>query len=220
MRSILRGRMRASQLLSEAEFERMRQHGEVLEQDTRGIKVIRLADGNMLKIFYVTRLFSSARLYSYARRFYRNAIRLQQLGIPTVQVSQLLHFANSSNTAVLYQPLPGQTLKQLLFFDDGITAEIAAGAGKFIARLHHLGIYFRSLHFGNIVLKPDGEFGLIDIADMSISRKSLRWSKRRRNFRHLHRYADDIEKLGVDAWHVFLQNYSSESEQLDNFFST
>lgn len=208
------GRMRASQGISAVEFKRLSQNAEILEQDARGVKVLRLADGNILKIFHVRGLFTSARLCSYARRFCLNAERLQKLGVPTVQIRQLLKFHDSSNSAVLYQPLPGLTLRELLHAGN-ITPELGAEIGRFIAKLHDLGVYFRSLHLGNIVWTPTGTFGLIDIADMSIRRRGLRWNERLRNFRHLYRYPEEIGRIGAEAWHGLLHSYFSESDLSD-----
>ena len=200
---------RASQVLSPNDFERLCHGAEILEQDVRGVKVLRLADSNMLKIFRVKRLFSGGRLYSYARRFCRNAERLQKLDIPTVRIRQLLRFTDSSNSAVIYEPLPGLTLRQLLYAGQ-LTPELTAEVGRFIARLHDLGVYFRSLHLGNIILTPDDRLGLIDIADMSVYHRSLSWSKRRRNFRHLHRYHNDMRRMGLTAWQELQRGYFND----------
>jgi len=65
-------------------------------------------------------------------------------------------------------------------FDDAILEKL----GRVIATLHAKGVYFRSLHMGNIVLTPVAEFGLIDIADLHVERKSLSYYKILRNFQH------------------------------------
>jgi hypothetical protein len=51
----------------------MRAGATVLEADGFGDKVLRLADGTMLKLFRRKRLFSSAAWYPYAQRFADNA---------------------------------------------------------------------------------------------------------------------------------------------------
>src|SRR5687768_2391159 len=94
-----------SHLLSNSEFEAMKIDARILEQDERGVKVLLLANGQLLKIFRLRGLFTSSRIYSNARSFCRNAQRLSKLTIPTVSIIQLYHFKNSSNTAVLYKPL-------------------------------------------------------------------------------------------------------------------
>lgn len=197
---------RSSRLLTEDEFKAMLASAEVLEQDAHGLKVLRLANGDILKIFRVKRLISSARFFSYARRFCRNAERLQELGIPTVSVRELLRFSGSGNTAVLYQPLPGVTLRELgraKLSDGGIPSDL----GIFVAKLHEMGIYFRSLHFGNIVLTPDGELGLIDISDMRFLPRKLSCGRRFRNFNHMRRLKSDMAMLEESGWKLILDNY-------------
>ncbi len=52
-------------------------------------------------------------------------------------------------------------------------------------------MYFRSLHLGNVLLMDDGEFGLIDLADMRIYPSALRNALRQRNLKHMQRYPQD-----------------------------
>lgn len=84
--------------------------------------------------------------------------------------------------------------------------------GKFIAELHAKGIYFRSLHLGNIVLTPDGQLGLIDIADMDIYPWKLWFSTRLRSFRHLTRYATLNQSFGISRWSLLQESYISEAK--------
>lgn len=203
--------IRPSELLSTEALDSMLAGGEVLEQDERGYKVVRLQTGDILKIFRVRRKISGARIYSHARRFMRNAERLHKLGVSTVACKRLYHFSNSTDTAVLYAPLAGYTVKKLL---DGhlLNQEMAMALGVFIARLHQLGVHFRSLHMGNILVMPDGQYGLIDISDMSIYPWPLFCNTRVRNFRHLCRYPDDIKRLGKLSWESLQEGYFVASQ--------
>ncbi|MDP2246769.1 MAG: toluene tolerance protein [Nitrosomonadales bacterium] len=203
--------MRKSQYLSQEQFETLSQGASILESDERGIKVLRLSNGDILKIFRVRNKCSIARIYSYARRFCRNADRLEKLGIPTVDVKQLYHLEAARETAVLYAPLQGHTLRELMAARS-LSAKEAKRIGVFIARLHRSGIHFRSLHLGNIVLSPDGELGLIDIADMSIYPWPLWCNTRARSFSHLHRYPAQIEQLGLDVWQSIQDGYFGEAK--------
>jgi len=187
---------------------------EILGEDPRGIKVLKLQDGNILKIFRIRNRISSAYLYSYARRFCRNASRLQKLAIPTIKIKQLFHFSDSSNAAVSYEPLPGETLKKLIHAGE-LSDKLCADLGKFIAKLHNDGVHFRSLHLGNIVLTPSGALGLIDISDMSIYSWGLLTSTRIRNFRHLWRYPKDIQALGEKKWLIIENAYFSHCRLTD-----
>ena len=200
--------MQRSQELSPAEFQQLCASAEILEQDAHGLKVLKLPNGDMLKIFRVKRVISSARIYSYARRFCRNADRLRKLGIPTVTPKQLFHFSDSANSAVLYAPLQGATLRELSRISK-MEESLLINLGGFIAKLHSLGIYFRSLHFGNIILTPEGEFGLIDVADMRIFLRALNCGRRSRNFRHVRRISEDMRNLGSRGWEVLMDSYLS-----------
>lgn len=200
-----------SQELSPAAFRELCASAEILEQDTHGLKVLRLADGDMLKVFRVKRVLSSAHVYSYARRFCRNATRLGRLGVPTVTVKQLYHFSDSSNSAVRYAPLPGRTLRELGRIDQ-LEDSLLESLGIFISKLHFKGIYFRSLHLGNIVQTPEGKLGLIDVADMHFFPWSLSCRRRIRNFNHLRRPQEDAVSLGPDAWRIMRQSYLREGD--------
>ncbi len=203
-----------SHLLSKAQFDDMCSHGKVIEQDERGIKVMILENGDFLKIFRVRHLISGAQLYTHARRFCRNAKRLESLNIPTVSVKKLFYFEDSQHTAVLYAPLMGETLKQIVQNEQVNTENLAKKLGQFMARLHLNGIHFHSLHTGNVVITPQGEVGLIDISDMSMYPWPLFCNTRVRSFKRLCRYSEDIKMLGQEFWqglqhHYFEHSFSS-----------
>lgn len=188
--------------------------GEILEQDHFGIKVVRLENGDILKIFRVKRTFSSANIFSYARSFCRNEKRLHQLSIPTIQVKQLFHLRTDHKTAVLYSPLQGVTVREL-FTQHVLTAEHAQTLGEFIARLHDLGIYFRGLHSGNIVLTPQGHWGLIDISEMTIFPWRLERRRRKRNFARYWRNAAEAESFGLANIKVLISAYCAASQYVN-----
>lgn len=196
--------------LSSSELKQMCLTGSVLEQDERGIKVIQLSSGDILKIFRVKRFVSGANLYSYARRFCRNAVRLHRLGIPTVTIKQLYQLDNNES-AVLYQPIEGSTLKQLAH-NGQFDITLAERLGVFLAELHRKGIHFHSLHTGNVVVMSNGQLGLIDISDLTIYPWALFCNTRVRSFKRLCRYPEDIQKLGWVFWQQLLANYFQSSQ--------
>jgi hypothetical protein len=118
----------------------------------------------------------------------------------------LFGLTNSSNTAILYQPLEGRILRQIAL-SEGLSVTTLQQFGAFVAELHSRGVYFRSLHLGNVVVTGDGEFGLIDIADLSIRPWGLFFSERLRNFRHICRLEDDRSHIGQEGWHMFFSAY-------------
>ncbi len=184
------------QLLSLNQYQQLRAQSEVVEADGFGDKVLRLEDGRYLKLFRRKRLLSSATFKPYSRRFAENVARLQQLQIPTVKVLALYRIPELKRTAVLYAPLAGETIRQLIHsLPQAERSELAEQLRTFIAELHQKGIYFRSLHLGNVIRTPEGTLGLIDVADMKFYRKPLSESLRRRNQKHLARYPEDLSHL-------------------------
>lgn len=182
----------------------------VLSHDRFGTKVLQLKDHSILKLFRTKRLISSARIYPYSQRFKHNASRLSRLGVPTVSVLDSFKIPHIRRTAVRYKPLRGRTLRDYLR-DHSITGDVSKRLSRFMAQLHRTGVYFRSIHFGNIVVMDDGGFGLIDISDMKIKSRGLSFRRRLRNFRHFTRYDVD-RKLIQPMLNQFLDEYSSLSD--------
>lgn len=196
------------QALDPARYLTLREGAEVLEADGHGDKVLRLTDGSIFKLFRRKRLLTSAAWYPYARRFADNCKALDERHIPCPKVRQVYRIASIERDAVHYSPLPGQTLRQLLG-DEEQGETLRAQLGAFMARLHESGIYFRSAHLGNIVLTPEKQLGLIDIADLQVRRRPLRKNLRLRNFKHMLRYAEDRQWLLKNQGATFLEHYSA-----------
>lgn len=195
------------QSIDHSTYEALRKGGQVLEADGSGDKVLRLADGRMLKLFRRKRLLSSALLFPYAQRFANNTKALQKRGILCPDVIAVYRIPSIQRDGVYYAPLAGETVRQLQGSPEE-TDKLRGQLGAFIAQLHEKGVYFRSLHFGNVVQTPDDHLGLIDIADLRCQRRALSDSKRLRNFAHLLRYKQDRQwLLGQDAGQTFLEGY-------------
>ncbi len=86
--------------------------------------------------------------------------------------------------------------------------------GELLAKLHASGIYFRSVHLGNVLVQPDGQLGLIDLADMRISHFALSLHKRQRNLKHMRRYADDQKWLFEENYDALKAGYSHIAKKL------
>lgn len=193
------------QSLSSEAFAAMRAGAEVIEEDGHGEKVLRLADGTYLKLFRRKSWFSKTAFYPPAKRFANNARELNRLGIPSPTVLKLYRMSAPYYSVVHYEPLPGTTLRQLLTKRVSLDQlELFARLAEFITHLHDLGIYFRSLHMGNIVLTPDNQLGLIDISDMRCLGKPLSRRMRDRNYRHLLRYEKDWALVNPDIGAIFM----------------
>lgn len=181
------------QVLSEEQFHSWRTDARVLEKDRYGEKVLLLSDGTILKLFRRKSWFSKTLIFPPAKRFADNAAALQRLQIPCPQVIATYKLLNPYRSVVHYHPLAGETLRGLLKTEQSLEQmQLFAQLAEFITSLHDKGVYFRSLHLGNIVLTPDGQLGLIDISDLRCLGKPLTSNMRKRNYRHLLRYDSDF----------------------------
>ena len=195
------------------DYQALRSGAQVIEADASGDKVLLLPDGNFIKLFRRKRLISSAALFPYAKRFADNASHLRQRGVPCPSVLHTWRVPAIKRDMVHYEPLPGKTLRQLIahpqHFND---LQLLERFGQFVAELHRQGIYFRSVHLGNVVLTPDNRLGLIDIADLRTFRRSLPKSMCLRNFQHMRRYKQDVAWLLQQDGGVFFDSYVKHSE--------
>lgn len=181
----------------------------VIEQDGLGLKVVKLRDGTFLKLFRRKQWLSSASLSPYSRRFAQNSLGLSQRQIETPEVLECFRFDDGS-TAVHYRPLPGVTLRQALESapDGEARARIVRQAGQFIGEMHERGVYFRSLHLGNVLELPDGKLALIDIADMRLFNRPLNSLMRQRNLKHMQRYKQDRFWLFEEQRQALIEGYT------------
>lgn len=192
--------------LDYAQYSALREGADVIEADGSGDKVLRLTDGSFLKLFRRKRLISSALWYPYAQRFADNCQTLTERSILCPHVRDVFRITGIARDAVHYDPLPGHTLRQLL--GEAEQADhLRAQFGQFLAKLHERGIYFRSAHLGNIVLTPEGELGLIDVADLHVRKTALQRSLRLRNFKHMLRYEKDRQWLLNQEGRFFIGSY-------------
>lgn len=202
--------------LNKEQYQALREDAEVLAADDHGDKVLKLNNGQIMKLFRRKRLFSSALIYPYGKRFADNVKKLKKLAIPTVSKLDLFRIPSISRIAVVYQPLPGDSLDDLIQqknFDEKRIHQFAA----FLAKLHMQGVYFRSIHLGNVIKTPEDKLGLIDVSDMKIYRRALPASLCARNMRHFCRYPEHVAALfpagGKD---LFLRSYLAALDISDN----
>ena len=194
--------------LSQQEYDRLVSDAALIERDHHGPKVLKAADGSFIKLFRRKHLLTTALLWPYAQRFADNAGKLRLLGIPSVDMLDLAYCPGVQRHLVRYRPLPGRTLREVAA-ERGLDPCHLAG---FLAELHGKGVFFRSIHLGNIIVDPQsGAFGLIDVADLKISRRGLSRRKRLRNFRHMLRYREDVALLCRAGFEPFVDAYIAAS---------
>ncbi|UFH49732.1 hypothetical protein [Pseudomonas sp. KNUC1026] len=185
------------------------EQGKVIEADGLGAKVVELADGSFVKLFRARGLFTSNSFYPLAQRFADNCFFLNQRGITAPTVLALWDMGAGA-AAVRYRPLPGQTLRQA-HTGTADAAGLARAFGAFMAQVHEQGIYFRSMHLGNVLIDEQQRFALIDVADMRLLPSPLRASLRQRNLKHIHRYSEDAQWLLASEAGAFRAGYATQA---------
>jgi len=199
--------------LNNHELAALLQGAKTIEADASGLKVAQLEGGDFLKLFRRRRWLSTALWAPPARRFADNARNLLALGIAAPKVTALLQLPQRQS-AVRYQPLPGQTLRaHWAALNVTQRAEQVEQFGAFLGLLHEKGLYFRSLHLGNVLRLPDGGFGLIDLSDMFISARPLTDGKRQRNLKHMLRYVGDANWLVQQHQADWLNGYAQSASK-------
>jgi len=196
--------------LSVKQLEQIIAECTVLEKDGFGPKVLESADGLIIyKLFRRKRWFSSALLRPYASRFAANAQKLGVRGFSTITIRELSYCQQPPIHLVVYDKLPGVSLRDHLNSLDSPHNRTAvfAALGEMIARLHNSGVYFRSLHLGNLLWREGGDFPLIDIADMRFYRRGLTPDQRQRNFRPLLKRVRDHSLIDPASWEVMIDHY-------------
>lgn len=189
----------------------MLEGADVLKVDHFGVKVARIADNRILKLFRTRKKLSSALWSPYALRFVRHAEILRRRMIRTISIERIFIVGEVAEQGVVYEQLEGETLRTLLEQEvkreqrDALIAKLAC----FLAELHGKGILFRSNHFGNIVVTPEGAYALIDIVDLRVRRwGQLNLWQRVRNLQHLTRYPSDKVWIDQFSWDKFLSLYT------------
>ena len=191
-------------------FNAIIDNGIILEYDQRGIKVVETEDQDIVKFFRLKQTFSSALIYPYAWRFINNAKLLRKKGIETVTVKKIEYCFAEQRHLVTYGKIAGQTIRELLTNNEKDTELIKKLIG-FVARLHANGIYFRSLHFGNIIVTNNGEMALIDISDLTVYPWSLTVNLRIRNWRHLLKYSYEKSFVTGFGEEQFFDRYADDA---------
>lgn len=193
--------------LSLDDYETLVRGAQVLAENPLGPKVFRTWDGRIVKLFRRARFCSSALIWPPAARFVRASRRLAALGVASVAADGAFRIPEIGRHAVIYREIPGEVFRAAITRPERCDALITALA-SFLAELHAKGVYFRAVHFGNIVVTRSGELALIDISDARIKGGgSLGPSLRTRNFKHLFSCPEDAAALREFGLERFLALY-------------
>jgi len=203
--------MRAIKALTLEEYQSLTRDALVLSRDEHGDKVLQTPQGMIIKLFRRKRLISSALLRPYAVRFVNASRRLRELGIPSVQVQSVLRVPALTRHLVIYPRLDGITLRQAVLVI-GRRDVLLEKLARFLAMLHGKGVYFRAMHFGNVLVMNDGNLALIDISETRFRSGRLSADLRTRNFRPLTSYPEDLQALRDFGMERFLETYHAAAD--------
>lgn len=173
----------------------------------RGFPMVYLTPDNyVIKLFYKRRWTSSSRLRPMAKRFELNARALRERDIGTVAVNQVFRCRSVGLDIVTYPFVAGSTVRDLNRETNDFGTMFLRFA-EFIAELHLKGVYFKGLHFGNVLWTTERRFALIDVAHMTLRGRPLGISERVKNINNIGRYNADVESIRRIGRHRFLSAY-------------
>ncbi len=187
-------------------FNSIISEGKILEKDYWGVKVVETKDNKIVKFFRLKRVYSSAFFFPYAWCFKKNAEQLKKLGIKTVDVEKIVYCLPQQRHLLSYGKIEGQSARELLCQGDK-NNDLIRRLITFIAELHTKGVYFRSLHFGNIIINSQGDMALIDISDLKVYSRGLSSKQRIRNWKHLLKYGFEKKQINDYGWDAFFSKY-------------
>ncbi|MEE9212230.1 MAG: lipopolysaccharide kinase InaA family protein [Phycisphaeraceae bacterium] len=197
-------------VLSHSGYEQMVQGARALAKNAWGVSVMQLVDGQWAKLFRPPRLLSSARFYPYAVRFQHAARELKKRGVRTVEVTAVWRVKGLNRHVVVYRPVDGMELRELLA-DAARRSRLLPALSGFIAELHRKGVYFRSLHLGNVLWCPDDVFALIDVSATRFKPRPLPPLLRARSFKRMCNYEQDRQALQSYGFTAFMRRYLDEA---------
>lgn len=150
---------------------------------------------------------SSAVIWPYAKRFVKAATLLKQKNIPTVEILDTFKVPSIKRDLVVYSPLMGPSLRDVVS-DKKKGQQTVLEFASFFAGLHNQGIYFRAIHFNNVIMPSKGVFGLIDISDLyAYGSLPLDIKKRVRNFKPILNYQEDRQAIESVTIEQFINSY-------------
>ena len=193
--------------LSRLQFEQLIRGAEVLSGGRRRPDVYLTPDNKVVKLFRQKGLFTSNRLYPYARRFERNTERLRALGFHSVMVEKSAKCRHLDAYLVVYPLLPGKTIRELGGGHANEQSHALARLPGYLCALHQRGVYYKALHLGQVLVQEDGSFALLDIGSTQFRSKPVSVRNRVGNFFNILRYAEDHLSLTRHGLRRFFGDY-------------
>lgn len=176
------------QLLTLEQFIHLCDTATVVTTERGQPKVLESTQGEMIKVFYRRKGWSSSHLWPHAKRFVRNAQALQTRAISASKVHAIYSCPTKQCHVVIYPKVTGEQLRECLSSHTQLLPKFA----QFLAQLHGKGVFFRGIHLGNVLYDAKlQELHLIDFADLKVFKHPLSLHHRARNLAHLFKNKED-----------------------------
>ncbi len=192
-------------ILSTEQFTTLIQdkHATILSDSKAGPKVLKMQNGDIVKIFYDTLKIPLS--MPHALRFNRSAQILKTAGFLAPQIKCLKYYPAQKAYVLIYGEIPGQDFRSL---SSKAHPAVLGKLPSFLASLHQKGIFYRGIHLGNVLLTPNQEIGLVDITNVSKSNKPLSLKQCAKNLAHFVYYWRDIVVFTAYSRRRFLDEYA------------
>jgi hypothetical protein len=201
--------------ITQDEFKFICNNGESIGKKSGYPAVVIHPDKTITKIWVRKKLFSSATIYPYSSRFVRNARELHRRKVEVPEIINHARVENSNVRIVRYRALEGFSIRDLLR-ENPRKVSVHAIA-KYFYELHEKGIFFRSIHLGNIVQLQGGDsYGLIDFTDVKFHPGPLSLRRRAINLATPLRYNDDVKLLKEAEQVGLVESYSTIANLCDS----
>jgi serine/threonine protein kinase len=161
---------------------------EILYGSTEHPGIMLSPTGEIIKSFFKRKKISTSTFFPQAEQFKKNSQRLFERGIKGPIVTDIIYCKEIPVHMVVYNRLEGDDLR-VLAEREGVN--VLSQLPSYLAELHEIGVFFRAIHLGNILLHAR-EMSLIDISDLSIQSSPLGNFQRARNLAHL--FNSDLDK--------------------------
>lgn len=164
----------------------------------------------IIKSFDLSRKnFFRRHVISAARNFIKNAKKLKDKGVKTIQPLSWYWCPERGYEVISYVSLPGKTLYDLA--KNKINTNVFPLLAAYVAELHAKRIYFRAGHPGNYLLQEGNQFALIDIDN---TRFSLSLRRRAKNLAFLYEHSTCNAEGCFSAYSPskFVQDYFSAAK--------
>ncbi|MBA3660989.1 MAG: hypothetical protein H0W64_04630 [Gammaproteobacteria bacterium] len=176
-------------------------------------KVVENNDAIIRVFLRKDKFFSSDRIKPRALKFYENARKLLAYGFNAPVISQFASCQAMQAHLIKYKKIPGEDLRTILAVEPNV--KIIKSIIHFIAMLHEKGVFFRSIHLGNLIWHHN-EIHLIDITDVQFKSRPLHIYERYRNLKHIFDNKEDQAFWQHFTLTRFLEIYT-ESMQSSQF---